>query len=911
MTRKRTALTLWAIVMLGTAAFVGGDGAQHITFERRLRVFAPGMDPDLARHIACDSERAWLAYCKSAGDGRLAGGYGVINNELRNCTYPQFLVRRQALERASLRIALAFDRVYAFTGAESVARRALALSPEKDFKLRQLERRYVDLASDTTRSLGERSRLAHEVGDTLMAWADSGRALSAYVVAARCDLERGRRDLHRARLRVLLDLARKCRQLNLTSQLLGELGGIHRAEGREDSMRICFDEGIALARRHSSPGQEARFRLFYVTHYAGQGRLALALSILAEVQRLSDQSQDEVFRGGLQLNCATRYAMLGRWDLVGRSLRRLPPLLRAFPSADRELEKQRLAFDVDLLRARHAFATGQTVEGDRLMRRMPGSIPSDYRRVGFADLFDAWSAGLETSGQPALALEICVRGLEHCDSVNVPERAVRLLFRKARLLESLNQPAGSTVALDSAEALVNRFYAGSDDALRDIAIIRSRLLARRGHRGLASTRIRQILREFRARLRAGDGDLLGYRELDAAETIRDAVHQIEQFRPEQGFRFEMEWRSMSQDLGSAQGRRLAENRSGAPIASLTEQTPRLGTHLVYRFTADGLLRWTAARGSVVLDTLPISANECLRHVREALSLMQAEPPAPGRHLGPEALRVLRPLSGLLLPRSLPGERSDLAAVYVSPDGPLLALPFEALPTGPGNDEPLALVADIAYVHGWDHHKVRSDGPAVVVSSPSAANGSPAWSDTLTVSDAQAAVARWPGAQHFSHEQATKDAVLAHWPGASIIYLAAHHVRDPNAPYGFVQLAQPEGAPAHEAFLEIPDIHSLDLSACRLAILASCSSGAPYRLAIRPGPSLGDAFLDSGAKSVVQSFWDVEDAEARDFMEAFLATWREDGSDAEALGRARRQLMATPQGASPRVWAAWSVHTVVR
>jgi CHAT domain-containing protein len=231
--------------------------------------------------------------------------------------------------------------------------------------------------------------------------------------------------------------------------------------------------------------------------------------------------------------------------------------------------------------------------------------------------------------------------------------------------------------------------------------------------------------------------------------------------------------------------------------------------------------------------------------------------------------------------------------------------------GPNGEQPLALWADVAYASGSSGSAKRAKGREVIVSNPElspefvqryGSAGSLAGSEA----EAQAAVARWPDAILLAGRHATKDSIKATWPGASIIYLAAHHVRDPDAPFlGFVPLAAPAGAPPDAALLEIADVQAMDLSTCRLAVLASCSSGAPYRSAVHPGPSLSDAFLDSGAAAVIRSFWDVGDEETRQFMQTFLAGWHDEDDVAASLGRARRQVMATPEGASPRVWAAWS------
>jgi CHAT domain-containing protein len=155
--------------------------------------------------------------------------------------------------------------------------------------------------------------------------------------------------------------------------------------------------------------------------------------------------------------------------------------------------------------------------------------------------------------------------------------------------------------------------------------------------------------------------------------------------------------------------------------------------------------------------------------------------------------------------------------------------------------------------------------------------------------------------------ATKDAFMRLATRASCIYVADHHLMDPGAPFvGFIPLAAPPGAARDASILESTDVRALDLSSCRLAVLASCASGAPYRSMAQPEPSLGDAFLDAGAASVITSFWDVGDDETRTFMEALMRRPELEADPARALGQVRRGAMQGPARVLPRVWAAWSV-----
>ena len=878
---------------------------------RRLRELelaraAPTLDPDVRRHLAFDSDRRWLAYCAKEQPDLGMANIALLKG-LYVADFPRFERNRRPVETALARVARARAELQGSDAMERHVRRAMALPVRADFELRQVEGRFFALGSDTTLTPEARIRELDALSRHFLAVGDSNRALAPAVTAQQCELERGRADLYGARLRGTIALARLVREHEMLCQLLGELGFAHRMAGREDSMRACYDEGIQVARRYHIADQAARLLKFYASFYADRGQLAVAFDRLAEAMRLADES------GGLarmQVEYADFFARLECWDLVERSLRRLPPLLRKVSAPDASAFRVRYDFDSRLLLARLAFENGQIEEGNRRMQSLCECAPRTARRTGLADLFDEWSRELEKARRTKEALAICQRGLAHCDSVYAPEHVNLFRLRTARLEASLGH-------LKTAEALLDSVQAGQPPNRRtwgltelEAGVLRARLSFLAGRRALARRQIELLYHDFRARWRDPDGKALGNLEPTGAGVLRDAIHEIERFGPAEGYRFEMEWRTLTMrgpPSPAAYGRCGAEPKSAARVPA--------GTHLVFRFTGDALIRWVADARGVVADTIPLSAERCLVEVRQTLDLLQTEMPTGGAFWGPESFARVRELSELLLPRTLLVASDRPTPVDITPDGPLAALPFEALPFPPTTGAPpLAMTADVAYVRGSRDVSSADDGPVVVVSNPRVPEDLAlryGGLSRLDESDAEArdALKRWPRATLLSGTEATKDSLRQLWPGATVIYLAAHHVRDPGAPVlGFVPLAAPPGAPPDAALLESADIRGLDLSACRLAVLASCSSGAPYRTAVRPGPGLGDAFLDAGAATVVRSFWDVGDAEARDFMRHFLAHWRADEPDAVSLGLARRELMQDPRGRSPRAWAVWSVLT---
>ena len=880
---------------------------------RELVRLAPGLDPDVAQHIIADPDEQWFGYCRRIGAGELAYAFGTLRAVLRTPSYPVFLERRKAVREASVRVGQAFRRVYGFIEPLNVIVSERTMTPKEVFDLMTCDRDYGALAMDTRHPAPERLRRVDEIVAKFREVGQPYRAIMAEMVAIPIELEDGRADRHRGRIEIAIRDARRVQQDYALCQLLGQLGVVHSDAGREDSMKMCFDEGIQIALKHGFLDQAARFYRFYAVSYAEHGRLALALDRLAEAQRLCDQAGGESIQLRLQVEHAKLLAKLGCWDLVDRSLRGIPPLMRAYPSFGHRLDYAKFAFDIDRLRAGVAFAREDPGHASELMRGWLDAVPSSHRRVGLAELFDDWSAGLETAGQAQEALAICDRGLIHCDSTHVPEHEGPLLARRARLLLQLGRLAEVPEVVKAADSVLSARSSRTAGLQMELETTRARWMDRRGFHARAREHVRSVFDQFRLRLRHGDAAALSHLELEDAVTLRDAMHEIEGYSPRDGYEFELEWRSLSKEIGR-------DHRDGAAIPSYVRPPMAVlaphDAHLVFHFVNGALLRWTATPGGVLLDTLPISDRQCLAEIREIRDLLQTESPGASGWLGPRATEKLRPLSRLLLPTLAPTSKDHPGTLYISPDGPLLAMPFEALlESGVDGDRPLALTRDVAYVNGRAGLRRDDGGPAVIVSNPKISpelRRRHGWETRLagSAAESEAARARWPDARLLSGESATKEAVLANWPGASIIYLAAHHLQAPDAPFlGFVPLAAPPGSAPEAALLELADIHALDLSACRLAVLASCSSGAPYRLALRPGPSLGDAFLDAGAGAVVQSFWDVGDEEARSFMKAFLSTWREDGSDVAALNRARRQVMRT--GASPRVWAAWSLKTMLR
>lgn len=905
-TRRFASVLAATIVVAGCLGLAGDFGPAHARL-RALHAAAPSLDTELARHVCMDSPTAWLEYCRSVGAGRLRDACGTLYTEMFERSYEDLLRDKRTLMTPLLRIAETLETEFDFVPQAMYTRRNLARSDRDFHAVLQAMRAVAHVSGDRSRSAEARLAMLDSLGAICASLGEPAGVESVHAEAAALELEAGHPERHRARLEAALALSRQVRDANMSCQILGQLAVLHLQQGDVDSMQACYEEGVRLARRHRLPEQVARFALNMARRAAEHGRLALAVDHLAEASEADEPNSMVATRVRQMLRRAGVFADLGCWDQVDRELRLLPVLFREGPWKATQADSLKGAFDADLLRARAAFARGQGSRGEALLRARERDVPAWNRRVGLARLYDAWSEGLQREGRWTAALAVTDRGLAHCDSSHVSEFEVVFLLRRARLLERFGRLAEARACADQLDRRLDRHQDTHDAGWwRAQMVLRARLLLREREYARGRALLREAFAELR-RVSARPETNEAARPEDSFDlSIRDAVHELLGLSPAAGYGFEMEWRSL--------GRRAARPGEGARDPFAAAKGPATGRHFVYHFLSDRLLRWTADARGVSLDTLGLRADACLADVREAVGLLRTEPPRAGEWLGPRSSALLARLATQIMPVHLAASAREPVRLEVSPDGPLLALPFEALlvPT-PDGVAPLARVADLSYQLGWGRRSPAASRATVVVSNPDIpeeVRRHHAWAGPLLGSEAESQCARerWPDAVVLRGSRATRSRFLQEAQGASNVYIAAHHVRDPGAPFlGFVPLAA-ESSSAGSALLEAADIRALDLSPCRLAVLASCASGAPYRVGEQPGPNLGDAFLDAGAHAVVRSFWDVQDQETREFMQRFLARDEAMGDAVLALNAARRAVMAREAGVSPRVWAAWSVAT---
>lgn len=165
-----------------------------------------------------------------------------------------------------------------------------------------------------------------------------------------------------------------------------------------------------------------------------------------------------------------------------------------------------------------------------------------------------------------------------------------------------------------------------------------------------------------------------------------------------------------------------------------------------------------------------------------------------------------------------------------------------------------------------------------------------------LAEARAVAELLPGECHLE-AAATVARLVEAAPRHGILHLATHgEARLDNPSFACLRL--------EEGLLYTSDLADLDLAGA-LVVLSGCETGRGRLTGADEVVSLSRGFLAAGARALVQSLWQVDDAATAALMVDFYRALAEGRGPAAALGRAQRDRMA--QGARhPFLWAAFQV-----
>lgn len=140
--------------------------------------------------------------------------------------------------------------------------------------------------------------------------------------------------------------------------------------------------------------------------------------------------------------------------------------------------------------------------------------------------------------------------------------------------------------------------------------------------------------------------------------------------------------------------------------------------------------------------------------------------------------------------------------------------------------------------------------------------------------------------------------------ASIVHFATHGLIDEDHPdrSGLVLTARD----SDDGFLQTREVYGLHLNGA-LVTLSACRTALGRELSGEGIIGLTRAFMQAGARTVVASLWDVDDASTAEFMSGFYAALA-DGAPVDAAAQsARALLMHSARYSHPYYWGAFVVN----
>jgi len=357
---------------------------------------------------------------------------------------------------------------------------------------------------------------------------------------------------------------------------------------------------------------------------------------------------------------------------------------------------------------------------------------------------------------------------------------------------------------------------------------------------------------------------------------------------------------------------LAGGTSADAARFLRDAVPSGVTMLAYAVLPEEVIVWSK-RGSRLLLRRHSASSQ---HVQALVDRFVRTLRTPGAD--PLADASARALGSLLLDDVTPHAEAGDELVIVA-DGPLLQLPFAALPVDQGflvARHPIAYAASLAPRSLSGTERRADQGPGgggrvVVVGRPLHDKQLFAALPDLPASEREA---REVAGQYVEptvavHEKATRAWLLEQLPGADLLHFAGHAQISPSAASRSHLVLAKAGESVTDNALFATEIRELTLSRMTLAVLSSCGTTTQMSRRATASQSLARAFLDAGVAAVVSSLWEADDVATTTLMVAFHRARRVTTSASGALRTAQLASIAAEragEGGATRQWAAFRI-----
>jgi len=364
--------------------------------------------------------------------------------------------------------------------------------------------------------------------------------------------------------------------------------------------------------------------------------------------------------------------------------------------------------------------------------------------------------------------------------------------------------------------------------------------------------------------------------------------------------------------------------------------------------------WTVGKTDFAAYVLP-GRDEIERRVEELREMLAARQMKVGESIDEHQRRIAEAeanywLAAHELSKMLLGQAAEKIRgkrLIVVPDGKLHYFPFSALPLPDATaDEPMVLTNEVVYEPSAQTlslltklaKKTTATKDMLIFSDPvftaedtrmsgvEVANA-PAdlmRSDNFRFVESLGSLPRLPGSgaeaesiasivgssavDSFSGFDATRDRLLnTNVTDYKILHFATHGVVNNERPElsGIVMSRYGAAGEQLNEFIRLQDIYGMRLNA-DLVVLSACETGIGKEVKGEGMMSLNNAFLQSGAKSVLASLWKVEDGASQMLMKEFYSGISDRLTPSEALRGAQIKLARDPRYISPFYWAAFTL-----
>ena len=339
-------------------------------------------------------------------------------------------------------------------------------------------------------------------------------------------------------------------------------------------------------------------------------------------------------------------------------------------------------------------------------------------------------------------------------------------------------------------------------------------------------------------------------------------------------------------------------------ATIKEKLPENTQLVQYAVLEDKILIWLISRQGVTLRPVNVSQqalNQMIARYLQGVSKPSATGQDQQRFATELYSLLVQPVASLLDPQKV---------ICIIPDKNLSYVPFSALvsPAGKHLIEDYVLTTSQSpsvflecSKHALEKSKVKQERLLSVGNPRFERTAFPKLDDLPNAKREAVEVASLYNTLPLLESSATPAAVTNQMLKADVVHLAMHSVLDGELPsYSKLLLAKGD--------LHAYEIYRRKLPRTRLVVLSSCQSGAERYYDGEGMASLARAFLSAGVPLVVASLWPVDSKATEKLMVSFHRE-RAQGSTAEALAKAQREMLQDPENRyrSPYYWAAFALN----